>query len=327
MSSEKFVVKVANKPTVKISESTTLVSKIVVGTPIRTIDAASFDASTLAGESAGYYQRWDNLIGIPAIARMKNIADATEGDSGVYVTGTARFQGSIIPDSDIRYNLGTPTKRWGSLYVKGDTIFVGNLAISDAGNGQIQTASAEFEIDSIGQVITDFANVKIVSFVDSAAIISTIDNWVRDTDGDSNGGPGLNDYFDSAYINSRVDTTTITNVIDSAYVQSISGVESKITDLSTTTTDQTVDQFNKLIFRTCKYVIQLEHDASNKYQSSEILLTHNGTDVFITEYGIVQTDESLGEFSAVIIGNGVFLLLTPTYTNTSFKARRISVSA
>jgi len=214
------------------------------------------------------------------------------------------------------------------LYVKGDTIFVGNLAISDAGNGQIRTSTAEFVTDSIGRVLANYANVRVVSFIDSNQVIQTINRWVRDEDGDSNGPPGLDTYFDSAYINARVAPATITTVIDSAYVQSISGVEAQTADLTGTTADQVVDQFNKLVYRTCKYVIQLEHDATNRYQSTEILLTHNGIDAYITEYGIVQTDDqSLGEFSAVINGNGVFLLLTPTYTNTSFKARRISISA
>lgn len=324
MSSEKFVVKVANKPTVKVSESTTLVSKIVVGTPIRSVEAASFNATTFGGESIGYFTNWNNITNVPSTALLQNIEDL---DSGVHIAGVTRIRGSIVPDSDIRYNLGTPTNRFGSLYVKGDTIFVGNLAISDGGGGKIQTAAVEIAADSLGQLNIDYANVNIVSFVDSGVVVDVINRWVRNTDGDSNGGPGLDTYFDSNYVNARVNGETIKGFIDSAYVVGLAGVAAARTDLTATTTDQVVDQFNKLVTRTCKYVIQLEHDATNKYHSTELLLTHDGTNAYITEYGIVQTAESLGDFSARITGNGVFLLLTPTYENTSFKARRISLDA
>lgn len=97
-------------------------------------------------------------------------------------------------------------------------------------------------------------------------------------------------------------------------------------DLTATTADQLIDTFSATEFRTCKYVIQMEHDSDSKYHSSEILLTHNGSEVFFTEYAVVQTqDSSLGEFSATLAGGNVNLTVTPSYTNTSIKAKRLSI--
>ena len=97
-------------------------------------------------------------------------------------------------------------------------------------------------------------------------------------------------------------------------------------DLTATTSDQTIDTFSVDSARTCKYIIQMEHDSDSKYHSSEILLTHNGTEVFFTEYAVVQTqDSSLGEFSATLAGGNVNLTVTPSYTNTSIKAKRLSI--
>jgi hypothetical protein len=73
--------------------------------------------------------------------------------------------------------------------------------------------------------------------------------------------------------------------------------------------------------------VQLEHDSDNKYHSSEIILTHNGTNVFLTEYAEVKTDSSLGIFNANIVNNNITITLSPSYTNTDFKAKRISVDA
>jgi len=90
---------------------------------------------------------------------------------------------------------------------------------------------------------------------------------------------------------------------------------------------QIVDEFLTSEFRTCKYIVQLEHDSDSKYHSTEILLTHNGTNVFLTEYAIVKSDSSLGTFDASIADSAVKFTLSPSYTNTSIKAKRMSIDA
>lgn len=91
--------------------------------------------------------------------------------------------------------------------------------------------------------------------------------------------------------------------------------------------DQVIDAFPSATFRTVKYLVQIEHDSDEKYHSSEIILTHNGINVYLTEYAEVRTDSSLGVFNASIVDSNVTLTLSPSYTNTSFKAKRISVDA
>ena len=105
------------------------------------------------------------------------------------------------------------------------------------------------------------------------------------------------------------------------------GLKQVSINLGAAGSEATIDTFNVTEYRTIKYVIQLEKDSDNKYHSSEILLTHNNTDAYFTEYAIVQTDSSLGEFDASITSGVVSLTLTPSYNNTSFKAKRISVDA
>lgn len=99
------------------------------------------------------------------------------------------------------------------------------------------------------------------------------------------------------------------------------------TDLTTTTTNQVVDQFSKTARRTAKYVIQIEHDSDNKYTATEVLLTHNNSTVFITEYATISTDSNLATIDADISGDNVRLLITPAYTNTTVKAKRLTFEA
>lgn len=212
---DKTRVKVGSNPSVQVAESTTIVKKVVIGTPIRAVDAARFDATTLDGESASYYLNADNFINLPN--GLQNIRDI---DSGVAITGITRIEGTIVPSEDRRYNLGTPTKRFGSIYLEGETLYVGNLSVSDAGDGKMQTAEANFtgDVDSNGNPIAELSNIKVVSTLDSAQVIDMINRWVRDTDGDSNGGPGLDSYFDSAYVQARVDTEFLDDLIDSDFI-------------------------------------------------------------------------------------------------------------
>lgn len=106
-----------------------------------------------------------------------------------------------------------------------------------------------------------------------------------------------------------------------------SGLKQVSIDLGPAGSEATIDTFSTTEYRTIKYVIQLEKDSDSKYHSAEILLTHNGTNAYFTEYAIVQTDSSLGEFDANISGGNVSLTVVPSYNNTSFKAKRISVDA
>lgn len=93
------------------------------------------------------------------------------------------------------------------------------------------------------------------------------------------------------------------------------------------TSQQLIDSFNKLEQRTARYIIQIGNDSSNKYHSTEILLMHNNTNVYMTEYAVLRTDSSLGEITADITGDTVRLLITPSYDNTSIKAKRLIIDA
>ena len=88
------------------------------------------------------------------------------------------------------------------------------------------------------------------------------------------------------------------------------------------------DIFDKTAFRFVKYTITAEVTvgSTNKYQASELLITHDDTDAFFSEYGIVQTqDSSLGDVSVSVSGTSVIVNFTPSYTNTTVKFSKNSL--
>ena len=309
MSTDKILVKVSQNAQVKISDDQTIVKKIVVGTPVKRVTAARFDALTLNGDSASYYLDYNNFTNTPTILDsdmvkrftldssevlalvdsayidligLQNIEDS---GSGIKLIGPVKITDHVIPDANQQYDLGSPTNKFRALYIAGRTVYIGGLSLSDSG-GTLTIGAT----DSNGNVIPGSENAVLTSAIDSDQVNRIID-----------------DRLDSSVYDGRL-------------------LEEVSQDF-TTITQQTIDTFSASALRTAKYLVQIEHDSDSKYHSSELLLTHNGSQVYITEYAMVTTDSSLGEFDASISGGNVTLTLTPSYTNTSFKSKRIDVNA
>jgi hypothetical protein len=80
---------------------------------------------------------------------------------------------------------------------------------------------------------------------------------------------------------------------DSSGSQAASGLAStKVTaDLDSATA--TLDSFSTSSARAAKYFISINNTTSNEVSSTEVLLTHDGTDAFVTEYNTVISNGSL----------------------------------
>jgi hypothetical protein len=98
------------------------------------------------------------------------------------------------------------------------------------------------------------------------------------------------------------------------------------TSLTTTAAGQVVDSFSSTNYRTAKYLVQMSH-ATLGFQSTEILVLHDGTNVYMTEYATIFTQNSLGTFDGSIVSGMVRLTVTPINTNTTVKLQRITVAA
>jgi hypothetical protein len=61
-------------------------------------------------------------------------------------------------------------------------------------------------------------------------------------------------------------------------------------------------------YRTVKYLVQCTQGTD--YHSTEINLIHDGTTVYITEYGSLWDNASLGTFDATISGGNILLQIT-----------------
>ena len=74
-----------------------------------------------------------DIVGNLTLGGNITIGDATT-DS---ITVAADFESNLLPNEDSTYDLGSATKKWRSLYISGNTLFLGNLQLKDDGNGNL----------------------------------------------------------------------------------------------------------------------------------------------------------------------------------------------
>lgn len=95
-------------------------------------------------------------------------------------------------------------------------------------------------------------------------------------------------------------------------------------DSITTTSTQTIDSFSTATYTSAKYMVQVTD--AGRVHSQEIMLIHNGTNVYMTQYGIITTNGQLGTFSSIITSSNVLLYFTPsTATNMTVNVVRHSI--
>jgi len=93
---------------------------------------------------------------------------------------------------------------------------------------------------------------------------------------------------------------------------------------STTTTlsSTSIDTFDINIYRSAQYQIQITRGTF--YHLTTLNVLHDGTDVYISEFGTIKTSESLASFDADINSGSVRILVIPTSDDsTVFKISKV----
>ena len=92
---------------------------------------------------------------------------------------------------------------------------------------------------------------------------------------------------------------------------------------TTNSANQVLDLFSTALYRSVKYQVQVT--SSTSYQISELLLIHDGTTSYITEYGLITTNGVLMSYDTDVSGGSVRLLISPTNNNNSIKFTKTSI--
>jgi hypothetical protein len=121
--------------------------------------------------------------------------------------------------------------------------------------------------------------------------------------------------------------TSKLHVVGAININNESQINTNNVIITSSTSQFVADTFLSSAYRTTKYLIQVSETGASEYYSSEILLMHDGTTVYLTEYGTLRTNNSpVSSIDADINSGNVRLLVTPAVLNTTTKISRISLT-
>lgn len=95
---------------------------------------------------------------------------------------------------------------------------------------------------------------------------------------------------------------------------------------STNTDVQLLDSFDASTYHAGKYFISVKEVDASDYQSTEIMVLHDGSTVSTTEYATLLTDSTLATFTANISSGTVRLYVQPTTSNNTIKYHRTLIA-
>lgn len=93
-----------------------------------------------------------------------------------------------------------------------------------------------------------------------------------------------------------------------------------------TTSATTIDSFAVATFRSARVQVQITQ--STNYQTSDVLIIHDGSTASVVEYGSIATNDYLGTFSATISGGNCLLQInmsSATSATVKVLSQRITV--
>jgi hypothetical protein len=92
--------------------------------------------------------------------------------------------------------------------------------------------------------------------------------------------------------------------------------------ITTGTSAQNVDSWSLTTYSTAEYVVNVKDNAANGFSATKILVVHDIGNSYITEYGTINSNGSLGTFSSTTNATHVIVRFTPASVNTTVKYAR-----
>jgi hypothetical protein len=237
---------------------------------------------------------------------------------GIVSFGGQAFNISSLSNLDITDGTNTTT-------ITPTTFTVGNIRLSA---NTLSTTSGNLTIDPAGTgstTINGDVNINGTLTATTASLSGIIqgDTQVAITDTGSNGTILL-----------IADATTVGTITSSAIAVNgnlninDSQIKTTSTIVSSSTSQFVADNFSATTYRTTKYLIQVRQTGSSNFYSTEVLILHDGSDVYLTQYGTLHTEISpVSSIDADINSGNVRLLITPAVSDTTTKISRISLTA
>lgn len=260
------------------------------------------------------FQTWVDITN--EIVDFCNTEVVSVNSTGTYVTGdgfvNGHFGSNLFSTATLRGgNTGTLAVLTieTNTFITGARLYIGNSTVNSVMNSVSVSWSNSTLTANIGGGGASFGN----SFINTIAI-----------------GVGANVTINTSSL--FVGNSTVNTVVNSSSLN-INDVNhtSFTTNTNSSGSNFVVDSFNLSTFRAGQYTISIKDTSTsaNAYQVSQLLVTHVTDNAYVTEYGIITTNSSvgtLGVFSANANTTHVKLNFVPSVANTTVKGSRILIT-
>ena len=233
-----------------------------------------------------------------AVGGSLNVGSAALFTNNITVMDPSTFSSDLAVNGLLQVNTAVFS---GNITVANSSTFYSNLSV--LGNLTVSNSS------SFGSDLSVLGNLTVAQNTTFNANISVLGNLT--VSGNLSASYATIGSFDQ--INS-IGFANVQVLQSNGYVSGNTWVLDGNAYTSASTFQAAVDAWPVTQFRTAHYLLQITNTVTNSYQSSQLMLLQDGTDVCFTEYADIYTNGSLGAWSADITGGVVELLFTP---NTS----------
>jgi hypothetical protein len=274
------------------------------------------------------------VIGGANVGGSLRVAGDLVVDGSLSYTGVGT--GDVVPASNLTYTIGNSENYWIESFVgrgtfsnglvvgagSSNSFFKTNLLFIETTNDRIgiSTSTPGSKLTVAGTIESTTGGFK---FPDGKTITSVVAGANQQIQFNDSSVPGA---VADLRFNTVTKTLTVANTVSSNNISLSYGFVTSNTTSTSGTTKQSIDTFALGTYRSADYIVSVKDNNSNSYQVSKILVVHNDGSSYSTEYGIMQTNSTMGIFESDISGTNVRLLFTPVSTSTTIKVVRTTVS-
>lgn len=266
---------------------------------------------TLVGSNKSY--RWSAaqaawLINTAATTATSVVSPKVTVTSATNATST--LTGALIVNGGV--GIGGDLYVGGLIYSGGvPALTTSSFNISDGPDGGIDINIAHIYDPQSGLPTIRIDNISTLETVTGREAISSNVIQITNVTSSTSVATGALIVAGGVGISGRVNTESI-QIVDAVF----DSTNTPVNDL----TEYVVDSYLLSQYRSSKYFIQIDEggDPDSRFQAVEIILTakNDGTP-YMTQYGMVTTDNELGTFSAKGETSGSDILISLTFTATS----------
>jgi len=264
--------------------------------------------------STDTFQSWVDMTN--EIVDFCNTEVVSVNSTGTFVTGdgyvNGHFGSNLFSTAVLRGGNNTTLAVLTietNTFITGSRLYLGNSTVNSTINSLSVSWANSTLTSNIGASGAVFGN----SVINTTAI-SVGSNVVINTSSVFVGNSTANAVVNSSSLN-------ITDVNHSSFT----------TNTNSSGSPFVIDSFLSSAFRSGQYTVSIKDTSTsaNAYQVSQLLVTHVTDNAFVTEYGIITTNSSvgtLGVFSANANSTHVKLNFVPSVANTTVKGSRILIT-